>query len=49
MQRSIMQVRILKMPMLRGGTVKIAGKGIITPVAGDISAGELVTILNNIK
>ena len=32
-----------------GGTVKIAGKGIITPVAGDISAGELVTILNNIK
>ena len=33
-----------------GGTVKIRRQmDIITPVAGDISAGELVTILNNIK
>lgn len=32
-----------------GGTVKIADKGIVTPVAGDTSAGELVTILNGIK
>ena len=34
---------------VEGGTVKIAGKGIVTPAAGDTGAVELVTILNGIK
>ena len=34
---------------IEGGTVKIAGKAIVTPAYGDVSASELAELLNSIK